>query len=234
VANADPAFVYEKMLDRQVVRASARLKSRFARKSMGLFVLFFGTQGTYEDVPHHTIWLGQRYKALLDDIFHKKVLAEDFSLYLHRPTATDPSFAPAGHDSFYALVPVPNLEANVNWAIEGPRLRDRVIDALDETILPGLKICIRSDFFMTPEDFLTDYLSPAGAGFSIAPHFSQSAWFRFHNKGEGPENLLFVGAGTHPGAGLPGVLSSAKVLEKLVPRATQPSAEVRFKVAGLA
>lgn len=219
VSNADPAFVYAHMLDRRQVSISARVKTKFARKSMGLFVLFFGTEGTYDDVAHHTIWLGSRYRELLDDIFHKKILAEDFSLYLHRPTATDPSFAPPGHDSFYALVPVPNLDGSVDWSVEGDRLRERVIEALDRSILPGLKGRIRSDFFMTPENFQTDYLSPAGAGFSIAPNFLQSAWFRFHNKSEGPKNLFLVGAGTHPGAGLPGVLSSAKVLERLVPDA---------------
>jgi phytoene desaturase len=217
VSNADPAFLYSEMLDAASVHLSSRLKSRLARKSMGLFVLFFGTEGAYPEIAHHTIWLGPRYRELLNDIFRRKVLADDFSLYLHRPTATDPSFAPEGHDSFYALIPVPNLVADIDWDIEGPALRERVINALDATILPDLKSRIRSDFFMTPEDFLTDYLSPAGAGFSIAPHFSQSAWFRFHNKAEGPENLFLVGSGTHPGAGLPGVLSSAKVLERLVP-----------------
>lgn len=217
VSNADPAFLYSEMLEPSAVHLSSRLKSRLARKSMGLFVLFFGTEGTYPDVAHHTIWLGPRYRELLNDIFRRKVLADDFSLYLHRPTATDPSFAPQGHDSFYALIPVPNLQADIDWTVEGPALRERVINALDATILPNLKSRIRSDFFMTPEDFLADYLSPAGAGFSIAPHFSQSAWFRFHNKAEGPENLFLVGAGTHPGAGLPGVLSSAKVLERLTP-----------------
>lgn len=232
VANTDPAFMYEAMLDRSEVRATARLKSKLSRKSMGLFVLFFGTHGTYDEVAHHTIWLGPRYKALLDDIFRKKVLSDDFSLYLHRPTATDKSFAPFGHDSFYALVPVPNLQADIDWSVEGPRLRDRVVDELDRTILPGLKTRIRSDFFMTPENFLSDYLSPAGAGFSIAPSFMQSGWFRFHNKAEGPENLFLVGAGTHPGAGLPGVISSAKVLDHLVPNATQPSFAARQLVAG--
>ena len=217
VSNTDPAHVYDDLLARRDAKVSARLKTRLARKSMGLFVLFFGTEGTYENVAHHTIWLGPRYKALLNDIFNKKVLAEDFSLYLHRPTATDPSFAPAGHESFYALVPVPNLQAGIDWSVEGPRLRDRVVAALERTLLPGLTDTIRSDFFMTPEDFLTDYLSPAGAGFSIAPHFTQSAWFRFHNRAEGPENLFLVGAGTHPGAGLPGVIASAQVLEHLVP-----------------
>lgn len=218
VSNTDPAHVYDVLLKKHDTKVSSRLKTRLSRKSMGLFVLFFGTEGTYDEVAHHTIWLGPRYKDLLDDIFNKKILADDFSLYLHRPTATDPSFAPAGHESFYALVPVPNLQGNIDWSVEGPKLRDRVVEALEKTLLPGLKTRIRSDFYMTPMDFLTNYLSPAGAGFSIAPHFTQSAWFRFHNRAEGPENLFLVGAGTHPGAGLPGVISSAKVLEHLVPR----------------
>lgn len=217
ISNTDPAHLYSNLLDRSASRISARLKARHSRRSMGLFVLYFGTQGQYRDIAHHTIWMGPRYRDLLADIFHRKVLADDFSIYLHRPTATDASFAPPGCDSFYALVPVPNLDADIDWAVQGPALRDRVVAALGSTILPGLEETIRADFFMTPEDFETDYLSPSGAGFSIAPHFTQSAWFRFHNKGEGPANLYLVGAGTHPGAGLPGVISSAKVVEKLIP-----------------
>lgn len=219
VSNADPVHLYRKLLPRTASKRSARIKARHAEQSMGLFVLYFGTHRQYPDVAHHTIWMGPRYRELLDDIFHRKVLADDFSIYLHRPTATDPSFAPEGCDSFYALVPVPNLTAGIDWATEAPRLRDRIVAALGATILPGLQESIRADFFMTPEDFESRYLSPAGAGFSIAPHFHQSAWFRFHNRGEGPRNLYLVGAGTHPGAGLPGVLSSAKVLDRLLPSA---------------
>lgn len=226
VSNADPVHLYNALLPRDAAKASARLKARHSEQSMGLFVLYFGTEGQYPDVAHHTIWLGPRYRELLDDIFHRKVLAEDFSIYLHRPTATDPSFAPAGCDSFYALVPVPNLTAGIDWAVEGPKLRDRVVAALDRTILPGLASSIRADFFMTPEDFASRYLSPQGAGFSIAPHFRQSAWFRFHNRGEGPRNLYLAGAGTHPGAGLPGVLCSAKVVDRLLPNAVPTRAPV--------
>lgn len=219
ISNVDPVHLYNTLLPRTATKLSARLKARHFEQSMGLFVLYFGTARQYPDVAHHTIWLGPRYRELLEDIFHRKVLAQDFSIYLHRPTATDPSFAPEGCDSFYALVPVPNLTAKIDWAIEGPRLRDRVITALGATILTGLETTIRADFFMTPEDFATNYLSPAGAGFSIAPHFRQSAWFRFHNRGEGPSNLYLTGAGSHPGAGLPGVLSSAKVVDRLLPTA---------------
>ena len=232
VSNADPVTLYQHLLPDHAVRTSARVKAERAERSMGLFVLYFGTEGTYDDVEHHTIWLGERYRELLDDIFDRKHLAEDFSLYLHRPTATDPSFAPAGHDSFYVLAPVPNLEADVDWAVEGPRLRDRIVAALDETILPGLGERIRADFWMTPEDFATDYLSPSGAGFSIAPLFTQSAWFRFHNKAEGPDGLYLVGAGSHPGAGLPGVVSSAKVMERVVPDAPRPVGAAGARRAG--
>lgn len=219
ISNADPAHLYEHMLPKSASRASARLKTRHAKKSMGLFVLFFGTDRQYPEVAHHTIWMGPRYRELLADIFQRKILAEDFSIYLHRPTATDASFAPAGCDSFYALVPVPNLEAGIDWSVEGPRLQQRMVQALSATILPGLEQHIKADFFMTPEDFAADYLSPQGAGFSIAPIFRQSAWFRFHNRAEGPANLYLVGAGTHPGAGLPGVLCSAKVVDRLLPDA---------------
>ena len=219
VSNADPAHLYDKMIKPAQQAPSARLKLRAAEFSMGLFVLYFGTTRTYPDVAHHTIWLGERYRELLADIFHHKTLSEDFSLYLHRPTATDPSFAPDGCDSFYVLCPVPNLKADVDWSVQGPRLVKRIVAALDQTILPGLTDSITSDFFMTPEDFAHDYLSAHGAGFSVAPLFRQSAWFRFHNRAEGVKNLYLVGAGTHPGAGVPGVLCSAKVMDAMVPKA---------------
>jgi phytoene desaturase len=219
VSNADPAHLYGKMIRPEDQAPSARLKLATAEFSMGLFVLYFGTTRQYPDVAHHTIWLGERYRELLADIFHDKILSEDFSLYLHRPTATDSSFAPAGCDSFYVLCPVPNLKGAIDWAVEGPRLQARIVSALEKTILPGLGDCITSDFYMTPENFRSDYLSAHGAGFSVSPLFRQSAWFRFHNRAEGIRNLYLVGAGTHPGAGLPGVLCSAKVMDALVPSA---------------
>lgn len=219
VSNADAAHLYTSMIPKAQQAWSVRLKLSAASYSMGLFVLYFGTRKTYPDVAHHTIWLGERYRELLDEIFNKKVLSEDFSLYLHRPTATDPSFAPAGCDSFYVLCPVPNLQADIDWSVEGPRLRERIVAALDRTILPGLAETITADFSMTPKDFKHDYLSVNGAGFSVAPLFRQSAWFRFHNRAEGIRNLYLVGAGTHPGAGLPGVLCSAKVVDSMVPAA---------------
>jgi phytoene desaturase len=217
VSNADPVFLYRHMIEPKKLSFMTRLKAMKPKFSMGLFVLYFGTTQTYPDVAHHTIWLGKRYRELLEDIFDRKVLSEDFSLYLHRPTATDPSFAPAGCDSFYVLCPVPNLLGGQDWAIEAPKLRNQIVAALDQTILPNLTQSITEDFYMTPKDFEKDYLSEHGAGFSIAPLFSQSAWFRFHNRSEGLKNLYLVGAGTHPGAGVPGVISSAKVIDSLIP-----------------
>ncbi len=219
VSNADAAYLYQNMIDPHQVALSSKLKIKVAHYSMGLFVVYFGTTKQYPDVVHHTIWLGKTYKALLSNIFDKKILSDDFSLYIHRPTATDASFAPVGCDSFYVLCPVPNLKANIDWSIEGEILKDKIIEALDQTILTDLKKHITDDFFMSPSDFKTDYLSMHGAGFSIAPLFRQSAWFRFHNKAEDIKNLYITGAGTHPGAGLPGVLCSAKVIDQLIPPA---------------
>lgn len=220
VSDADAAHLYRDLVPRAEQALATRVKLSQAHYSMGLFVMYFGTTRTYPDVAHHTIWMGERYRELLKDIFHRQKLSEDFSLYVHRPTATDPSFAPAGQDSFYVLCPVPNLQADIDWAIEGPRLRDRIVDALERTMLPGLKAAITADFYKTPEDFRDEYRSVHGAGFSVAPIFRQSAWFRFHNQSESVRNLYLVGAGTHPGAGVPGVLCSAKVIDALIPAAS--------------
>ncbi len=222
ISNADPMHLFGAMLPRDALPASVKIKMRTARLSMGLFLLYFGTRRQYPQVAHHTIWLGSRYRELLADIFRRGKLAEDFSLYVHRPTATDPSFAPAGCDSFYALCPVPNLTAGIDWYREAPRLRDRIVAALEKTILPDLSEQITAEMVFTPADFAENYLSWRGTGFSIAPHFTQSAWFRFHNRAEGIQGLYLTGAGTHPGAGMPGVLCSAKVIDRLVPAASRP------------
>ena len=220
VSNADPTYLYENMIDRHDVAISTKLKIKAAHYSMGLFVLYFGSTKKYDDIAHHTIWLGKTYKELLHRIFDQKILSDDFSLYLHRPTATDESFAPEGCDSFYVLCPVPNLLGNINWKDEGELLKNRIIEALDKTILPDLKQHVVENFYMSPVDFKENYLSTHGAGFSIAPIFRQSAWFRFHNQSEKIKNLYLVGAGTHPGAGLPGVLCSAKVVDSMLPEAS--------------
>ncbi|MDW8263551.1 MAG: phytoene desaturase family protein, partial [Phycisphaerales bacterium] len=221
VCNADPPWVYQHLLDADLRRglAARRISSKIKplKYSMGLFVLYFGTTRKYPQIPHHTIILGQRYKALLRDMFDAKTLEwQDLSVYLHRPTATDPSMAPAGCDCWYVLVPVPNLLGGQNWGEIGPKYRQAVIDYLQRTALPGLRDCMVEDFYVTPEHFRDRLNSMHGAGFSIQPTFDQSAWFRFHNKAPGIEGLYFVGAGTHPGAGVPGVLCSAKVLDRYI------------------
>ena len=212
VFGGDPETCYKHLLP-QTKLSLPKIKKHY---SMGLYVLYFGTKKLYPDIAHHTIWMGPRFKELLAEIFDSKEISDDFSLYLHRPTATDKSFAPEGCESFYALCPVPNLQGNVDWSTEAEALRDRIIQALEDTILPELSSVIEEVFWMTPEDFAKDYRSMHGAGFSIDPRLTQSAWFRFHNRHKAISNLYFVGAGTHPGAGLPGVISSAKIVEELL------------------
>jgi len=184
--------------------------------SMGLFVYYFGTKKTYNDVEHHTIKFGDKYKEHLNDIFNKKKLNEDISYYLHRPSATDKSMAPKDHDCFYVLVPVPNNQSKINWAVEGDKMKDLIIDKMEKALLPNLRENIVEDFYLTPDYFENELNTKHGSGFSIQPKFTQSAYFRFHNKSEICEGLYFVGAGTHPGAGVPGVLPSAKVLDKII------------------
>jgi len=227
ICNGDPPTIYAEMLPAHKGRRKKALPDKMTRYSMGLYVLFFGTKKKYPDIAHHTIWMGKRYKALLHDIFNRKILSEDFSLYLHRPTATDASFAPEGCDSFYVLCPVPNLQGDVDWKKQGPALQQRIVSALEKTIMPELVAHIVEDFYMTPEDFKSRYRSMHGAGFSIAPNFTQSAWFRYHNRDPHLANLYFSAAGAHPGAGMPGVLCSAKVVETLIEEETAYPAKAR-------
>jgi phytoene desaturase len=166
---------------------------------------------------HHNIILGPRYEGLLKDIFKHKKLAEDFSLYLYRPTATDPSLAPPGCDAFYVLAPVPNLAAKVDWRTHAEPYRQAVQKRLEETLLPGLGEVIATSKVMTPLDFRDRFLAPSGAAFGMEPILSQSAYFRPHNKSHWLKNLYMVGAGTHPGAGITGVVTSAQVTDELVP-----------------
>ena len=216
VSNADPMVVYNKMLDGKFRWKNSNLVLKTKRPSMGLFVIYFGTNKTYPDLTHHTIILGPRYRGLLNDIFHKKILAEDFSLYLHAPTRTDSTLAPPGHEGFYVLSPVPNNLSGIDWDKEGPAYCEKILNFLDQTHLPGLKKHLVTQFYVTPDYFEKDLRSYAGAGFGIEPIFRQSAWFRFHNRSEDVPGLYFVGASTHPGAGVPGVLCSAKVLDRVV------------------
>ena len=220
VFNADPPTVYKNLINPLFRPKWTNKKIDKLKYSMGLFVLYFGTTRQYPDVAHHTILLGQKYGDLLKEMFGRKTLEmRDLSAYLHRPTATDPSMAPPGCDSFYVLVPVPNLQGGQDWKTLGPQYRDVVVDYLERTHLPGLRDCITEDFYVTPEHFRDNLNTMHGTGFSIQPTFDQSAYFRFHNKSEDIEGLYFVGAGTHPGAGMPGVLCSAKVLERVLPAA---------------
>jgi phytoene desaturase len=189
---------------------------------MSLVVIYFGTSRTYRDDPanrlaHHNIILGPRYEELLRDIFDRKVLAEDFSLYLHMPTLTDPSLAPPGHEAFYVLAPVPHLGGDVDWETTGPHYRDRIMTFLEERYLPGLQASIVTEHMIDPRHFQDVLGSYLGSAFSLEPVLTQSAWFRQHNRASEIENLYFVGAGTHPGAGVPGVLSSAKIVDALIP-----------------
>jgi phytoene desaturase len=218
VANADAPFVYKNLLEKSVRRKWTDKRIEGMKYSMGLFVLYFGTDKQYPDLAHHSILLGKRYRELLEDIFDKKILADDFSLYLHAPTRSDPGMAPSGHECFYVLAPVPNLQGKVDWENEGEKFANRILEFLENSILPDLKDHIVEKFFVTPLHFRDNLLSHHGAAFSIQPTLNQSAYFRFHNKSEDVENLYFVGAGTHPGAGLPGVLQSAKVLDRILPR----------------
>ncbi len=216
IMNTDPAHTYKYLINSNKNRKWSQKKIEKMDFSMGLFVIYFGTKKIYRQIAHHTIWMGKRYEGLLNDIFNKKILADDFSLYLHRPTATDKSMAPKGCDSFYVLSPVPNLKNSIDWKKYGKVYEEKILIALEKTILPELRKNLKVCFHMSPTDFKNDYNSLYGSGFSVSPIFRQSAWFRFHNKSENFKNLYFVGAGCHPGAGVPGVISSAKVLENIL------------------
>jgi phytoene desaturase len=219
VSNADTAWTYRKLLPGAARRRWNDKKLDRANYSMGLFVWYFGTSRQYPDVKHHTILLGPRYEELLSDIFKRRILAKDFSLYLHRPTATDPSLAPKDGDAFYVLSPVPHLDAEIDWSTMAQSYRREIAKVLDEVILPGFEQHIVTSRLMTPQDFHDRLLSYKGAAFGFEPLFTQSAWFRPHNKAEDIDRLYLVGAGTHPGAGVPGVLCSAKILDRVVPHA---------------
>lgn len=228
VSNADATHTYDRLLRHHRVGGWTRA-SKTRRLSMSLFVWYFGTAGTqglWEDVGHHTILSGPRYEGLLRDIFMKGKLADDMSVYLHRPSLTDPSVAPAGGDTFYALSPVPHLgHGGVDWAEEKAIYKRKMARVLNDTI-PGFQDHLTEEVVFTPETFRDRYLSPYGAGFSLEPRILQSAWFRPHNITRVP-GLYLTGAGTHPGAGVPGVVSSAEVLERLIPDAPVPVEELK-------
>lgn len=225
VANADPSTVYARMVDRRHRKKHTDAAIARKRQSMSLFVLYFGASKQWSELAHHTILLGPRYEALLSDIFEKKVLARDFSLYLHAPTRTDPSLAPPGHEAFYVLSPVPNQKSGIDWETASGEYTERILDFLAREHLPGLREHLTTSFSIDPRYFQNELASHSGSAFGPEPRLTQSAWFRYHNVSEDVPGLFFVGAGTHPGAGVPGVLSSAKVLERVVPRPARGSVE---------
>jgi phytoene desaturase len=213
VSNADAGYTLAKLLPPDLQRPRTVAGKQY---SMGLFVWYFSTKRVYAEVAHHTILFGTTYRKVLHQIFESQELSDDLSIYLHRPSATDAQYAPPGHDSFYALVPVPNLASGIEWATQVEPFKALLQAELARRLLPGLADCIVDEHCVTPNYFASELLSPLGSGFSITPKFTQSAGFRFPNRSPDLSNLYFVGAGTHPGAGVPGVVTSAKVVERLM------------------
>ncbi len=217
VCNGDAAWTYKNLVGREHRSHWTDRRIETRRYSMSLFVWYFGTNRRWEDVPHHMIMLGPRYKGLLDDMFLNHKLAEDFSLYLHRPSASDPSVAPPGCDAFYVLAPVPHLDSGTDWQAQAESYRMRIQKHLESTVMPGLGEHVVTSRLMTPQDFHDRLWSHKGAAFGMEPRLLQSAWFRPHNRSEDVQNLYMVGASTHPGAGVPGVLMSARAMASVVP-----------------
>lgn len=214
----DPVTLYTKLLGEGGKHAATRRRATRMKLSMGLFVSYFGTNKTYPDLAHHTILLSNRYKELLTDIFDRGLVPEDPSLYVHAPTRTDPSMAPAGSECFYALAPVPNLRLFDDWPNKADHLHDVVLERIERQLAPGLRDALTTKFAVTPGYFESALQSPAGAGFSVQPTLTQSAYLRFHNRCRHYKNLYLAGAGTHPGAGIPGTLCTAKTAMRCIER----------------
>ena len=223
VANADPSMVYKHLVPAEHRTWHPDWRINQVKQSMSLVVAYFGTDRTYENLAHHTIVLGPRYKGLLKDIFDRKVVTDDLSLYLHRPATTDPSMAPEGKDAFYVLAPVPNLEGGQDWEACQREVVDGIYKTLEARGMPNLREHIVTEKVIDPRTFANRFRSMSGAAFGPEPIFRQSAWFRYHNRSEDVDGLHFVGAGTHPGAGVPGVLCSAKVLDYHLDRLPVPT-----------
>jgi phytoene desaturase len=219
VSNADVAWTYLNLIDQKFRRKYTDKKIKSMTYSMSLFVIYFGTDRKYDEIAHHEILLGRRYRGLLKEIFVDKTLAGDFSLYLHRPTATDPSLAPEGCDCWYVLSPVPHLEADVDWQAQASVYKEKIYEYLEKHYLPDLREHIISEHYIDPRHFEGTLNSYLGSAFSVEPTLMQSAWLRPHNLSEDIANLYFTGAGTHPGAGLPGVMSSGKIVGNMIGRA---------------
>jgi phytoene desaturase len=214
-SNGDVVRTYDMLEGSRGKKAAAALRRK--RFSPSLFVVHFGTEGDWPDVPHHSILFGPRYKGLLNDIYKGSGLADDPSIYLHHPTITDPDMAPPGCSTLYALAPVPHLgRSKFDWEKEGPAYAERILEIVEGRVMPGLRGRIRTQFHYTPQDFNTDLRSHLGSAFSLEPLLTQSAYFRVHNRDDKIPNLYFTGAGTHPGAGIPGVVGSAKATAGLM------------------
>ena len=216
VANSEVARTYMDLVPARNRKRNSNARLEKMQYSMSLFVLYFGTNRRYDDIAHHEILMGPRYRELLEDVFKKKILARDFSLYLHRPTATDRSLAPAGSDAWYVLSPVPHLGGKIDWAETASSYRDSIVAYLEDRYLPGLSSSITTERQIDPRYFRDTLNSHLGSAFSVEPILTQSAWFRPHNRSEDVPNLYVTGAGTHPGAGLPGVLSSGKIVADMI------------------
>jgi len=224
-SNADVVHTYRQLLGREPLADAATRNLLNKRYSMSLFVIYFGTRTRHPDLAHHTVLFGPRYRGLLSDIFERGVLADDFSLYLHAPTVTDSSLAPPGGEAFYVLSPVPHLgKSNIDWEQEGPRYRDRIFEYLEQRYIPNLRRDLVTSRIFTPDDFASELNAHLGSAFSLEPVLTQSAYFRVHNRDSRIGGLYFVGAGTHPGAGVPGVVASARATGDLVLRDVAPHA----------
>ena len=219
VANSDVARTYIDLVPARFRKRNSDRRLEGLQYSMSLFVLYFGTSRRYDDIAHHEMLMGPRYRELLEDVFKRKILAPDFSLYLHRPTATDKSLAPPGSDAWYVLSPVPHLGGKVDWTTAAGPYRDAIVSYLEDRYLPGLSSSIVTEKQIDPRYFRDTLDSHLGSAFSVEPILTQSAWFRPHNRSEDVPNLYFAGAGTHPGAGLPGVLSSGKIVADMIGKA---------------
>jgi phytoene desaturase len=216
--NGDVMHTYAKLLDEHPRGAKAAKALKRKRWSPSLFVVHFGVKGHFPDVAHHSILFGPRYKGLLDDIYKNGKVPDDFSLYLHHPSATDPKMAPEGYSSFYALAPVAHMgKADVDWDGDfGDKFEAAILEELERRMIPGLRVNLATSFHYAPTDFGRDLNAHLGSAFSLEPVLWQSAFFRTHNRDDAISNLYFVGAGTHPGAGIPGVVGSAKATAKLM------------------
>lgn len=230
VSNADVGFTYLNLIPSSKRPFTADLYFKGLEYSNSLVVIYFGTKRRYLDskLGHHNIILGKRYKSLLSDIFNKKTLPDDFSLYLHMPTITDTSIAPEGCESFYVLSLVPNLDGKIDWKEIGPRYNDRILGFLEDHYLPDLRSNIIAQHSIDPIHFSQTLNSHKGAAFSVKPSLVQSGWMRPHNKSSFFEDLYFAGAGTHPGAGVPAVIASGKIAAALIdPRASEAPVQLK-------